>query len=82
MPANPDDLCCLYWINDETCTDPSTQGYIGSTKNEKTRWRAHLRSGRWPPGHGYPTPGHPARMHQARKPLPPEPQPGLEQLDR
>jgi hypothetical protein len=49
MPANESDACCLYWVKDESCVDPSIDGYIGLTKNFNSRSRVHLRSGRFPP---------------------------------
>lgn len=49
MPANPDDACYLYWIKDETCNDPSVDGYIGLTNNLQSRWYNHRRSGKFPP---------------------------------
>ena len=49
MPANPDDACYVYWIKDETCVDPFTDGYIGLTKDHRARWYAHRRSGNFPP---------------------------------
>ncbi len=50
MPANHDDPCVLYYISDATCTDPYQHGYIGITKNEKLRERAHRRLGKFPGG--------------------------------
>ena len=35
----------LYWIRHPEHTDPMTQGYIGVTKNPKTRFRNHKSSG-------------------------------------
>jgi hypothetical protein len=49
MPANPDDACCLYWIKDDTCVDPLTDGYIGLTNSIQSRWYSHRRSGNFPP---------------------------------
>jgi hypothetical protein len=46
MPANIDDACVVYWVKDETCVDPYTDGYVGITKHFKRRSRAHLK--RWP----------------------------------
>ncbi|MDH2357594.1 hypothetical protein QCM77_44690 [Bradyrhizobium sp. SSUT18] len=40
MPANADDQCCVYYINDASCTDPYRHGYIGITSNE-ARIRTH-----------------------------------------
>lgn len=48
MPSNENDACCVYWIKDDSCVDPFRDGYIGLTKNLKSRWRDHLRSGRFP----------------------------------
>lgn len=50
MPANADDLCCVYYISDATCTDPYSHGYIGITSDEARRQYAHRRSGRFPEG--------------------------------
>jgi hypothetical protein len=49
MPADPNDACCLYWIRDDNCDDPSVHGYIGLTKNIESRWYNHRRSGNFPP---------------------------------
>jgi len=49
MAANESDPCCLYWVKDDTCVDPSVDGYIGLTKDFNSRSRVHLRSGRFPP---------------------------------
>lgn len=43
-----DDRCVVYWIFDETCFDVMTTGYVGVTKNIKTRFAAHLRNRRVP----------------------------------
>ena len=48
MPANEHDTCCLYWVKDDTCRDPATDGYVGLTKHFMSRSRFHLRSGRFP----------------------------------
>jgi hypothetical protein len=43
MPANENDACVLYWLKSETCTDPRLHGYIGITKNERSRASDHKR---------------------------------------
>lgn len=48
MPANENDQCFLYYISDETCSDPYQHGYIGIS-SRKSREREHRRSGKLPP---------------------------------
>jgi len=38
----------VYWLYDETCVDPQTDGYIGITINFKRRMNAHRCSGKFP----------------------------------
>ena len=40
----------VYWIYDNTCIDPSKDGYIGVTHNVQNRYKTHLRNGRVPIG--------------------------------
>ncbi len=42
MPADANDDCCVYWVNDEFCIDPFVDGYVGITKHFKSRSRVHL----------------------------------------
>jgi hypothetical protein len=41
VPSNAPHIC--YWVLDATCVCPWRHGYIGVTKNRKTRQRQHLR---------------------------------------
>jgi predicted GIY-YIG superfamily endonuclease len=43
-----EEIAFVYWIFDETCSDRLTDGYIGVTRDVKTRFRAHLKHKRVP----------------------------------
>jgi len=40
--------CFVYWLHDNSCTDPSVHGYIGVTARPKKRAVEHRRSGKLP----------------------------------
>lgn len=46
MPK-PTDKCQVYYLSDQSCTDPFTQGYVGLTAQRRSRLRFRL-SGRFP----------------------------------
>lgn len=42
------EIAFVYWLYDETCARPETDGYVGVTLHLKKRFREHCRSGRFP----------------------------------
>lgn len=41
---------CVYWLYDETCSDPWHDGYIGVTNDHMRRFKEHEKSNRFPTG--------------------------------
>lgn len=45
--------CVVYWIYDDSCVDIHTTGYVGVTKDVKTRYRTHVYNKRVPENSSY-----------------------------